>query len=148
MRVFRETLGPGPERVLGEALPEHPEVAVLEDPREGPAAALVRWAGVERVQALRWWVVPCDQVHWTREFLEDWHRAAAAADPRGDFWVAAETEQGRQVLGGFLGGRLPPALARLRFRRVGELFGALPSLTRPWAWAPFEDVDERPPTPP
>ena len=45
--VFAAVFPDGPVQVLGDPLPDHPDLPRLEDPREGPAVALRTWARLE-----------------------------------------------------------------------------------------------------
>lgn len=142
LAVYRETLGPGPVRILGPGLPEHPTCPALGDDGSGPALALAAWAKGERESCLRWWIAPCDQVRWRADSLREWHRAACKADPPGNAWVAAMTDGGPQPLGGFLGGNLRDALGKAQDSRVQALWRHLPHLEVPWRGNAFEDVDD------
>jgi molybdopterin-guanine dinucleotide biosynthesis protein A len=128
VQVFRAVVGKGPEALLGAALPDHPELVPLEDPREGPAVALRAWASAETRLARRWWVVACDQVDWTPAALRRWLEAAEAADPEGGHWLLGAVEGRLQPLGGFLGGGLLSALASSPSRALYGLVEAVPSL--------------------
>ncbi|HLO68540.1 MAG TPA: NTP transferase domain-containing protein [Holophaga sp.] len=141
VRVFEAVFPGGPVRVLGEPLPDRPGLPRVEDPRQGPAAALIAWAAQERAFPRRWWAVPCDQVRWDREALQAWHAAAEAADPEGGAWVVAEGEVHRQWLGGFLGGSLLPALAAREARSLHALAGTLPGVALAWPGPWWSDVD-------
>jgi len=139
--VFAAVFPGGPVQLLGEALPDRPDLAPLADPRQGPAAALRHWAGLARAHPERWWVAACDQVRWTPETLDAWHRAAAAADPRAEHWVLARHGGRLQPLGGFLGDGL---VERLRATSSGSLLSlaeALPSLVLEAAGDQWLDVD-------
>jgi molybdopterin-guanine dinucleotide biosynthesis protein A len=139
--VFAAVFPGGPVQVLGEALPDRPDLVPLSDPLQGPAAALGHWAGLERAHPLRWWVAACDQVRWTPEALDAWHRLAAAADPRAEHWVLARHEGRIQPLGGFLADSL---VERLRGTSSGSLLSlveALPSLILDAQGDPWLDVD-------
>lgn len=140
--VFTRTLGPGPIRVLGDPVVGRPDLLCVEDPREGPAMALSRWAAAERVATRRWWVVACDQVGWEDLSLASWHQAAQRTDPAGECWVMAEIEGEPQPLGGFLGAALLPAAGRSEERRLLALARSLQAKALPWTAAPFQDLDD------
>ncbi|MDR3669942.1 MAG: NTP transferase domain-containing protein [Holophaga sp.] len=110
VRVFEGSFPGGPVQLLGEGLPDRPDLTPMADPRQGPGAALRHWAGQPRPRALRWWVAACDQVRWTPETLSAWHQAAAAADPQARAWVLARHGGRIQPLGGFLADALVPGL--------------------------------------
>lgn len=141
VRVFEEAFPGCPIRILGESLPDRPELAQVEDPRQGPASALIAWAVREREAPVRWWAVPCDQVRWSREALEAWHAAAETADPEGRAWVVAEGEVHRQWLGGFLGGSLLPEVAAREAKSLHALAATLPVTTLAWPGPWWEDLD-------
>ena len=100
--VFAAVFPDGPVQVLGDPLPDHPDLPRLEDPREGPAVALRTWARLEAPAADRWWVVACDQVRWTPERLAGWARISEATDPEAARWVMALHDGHLQPLGGWL----------------------------------------------
>lgn len=128
VQVFCAVAGAGPIALVGSALPDHPELVPLEDPREGPAVALRAWAASEARTARRWWVVACDQVDWTPGALRRWLEAAEAADPDGRQWLLGAVEGRLQPLGGFLGGGLVGAVAACPSRSLHGLVDAVPSL--------------------
>ena len=70
--VFDQVFSGGPIQVLGAPIPERQELENLEDPRLGPAQALAHWAGRKPPATSRWWVVACDQIHWTVPKLGEW----------------------------------------------------------------------------
>lgn len=140
--LFERVLGPGPMRILGDSMPDRPELVPIEDPREGPARALARWAGNEQDTARRWWVVGCDQVVWEEASLRAWHTAACAEDPDGEAWVLAILHGEIQPLGGFLGHRLLPAAAASAERRLLALARTLSRRELAWDAAPFQDMDD------
>ena len=141
--MFTRALGDGPVRILGEPLAERPDLPRLDDPRDGPAQALVHWAAREQVEARRWWIVACDQVHWDPPELAAWHAAAAEADPEGRAWVLAALNGESQPLGGFLGGALLGGLAGSPERRLLQLARTVPQRLLPWRTEPFLDLDDR-----
>ena len=124
--VFAQVFPEGPIQLLGDPLPDRPDLPFLDDPRQGPAAALRHWA--ERVDAgpRRWWVAACDQVRWTPRSLAAWHARVERADPEAAVWVLAHTQGRLQPLGGFLPGRLVPDLARVEARSLLGLVERLP----------------------
>lgn len=139
--VFQAVFPDGPVQLLGEGLPDRPDLAPADDPRQGPAAALRHWAGLERSHPLRWWILACDQIRWTPEALEAWHRAAAAADPRAEHWVLGRFQDRIQPLGGFLADGLVPRLGLGSARALMALVDAMPCLILPVAGDPWLDVD-------
>ena len=142
VRLFRQVLGEGPVRILGEPVAECPDLPRIDDPREGPARALSRWAAAETQSVRRWWVVACDQVRWNPASLAAWHEAARQADPSGQAWVMPEILGELQPLGGFLGGELLSHLGRSTERRMLVLAGSMPNLSLPWEAEPFLDLDD------
>jgi molybdopterin-guanine dinucleotide biosynthesis protein A len=131
--VFEAVFPGGPIQVLGGALPDRPDLAPLDDPREGPAEALRRWAarssgngGPSQVHPLRWWILACDQIRWTPDALAAWHARAAAADPEAGCWVLARHRGRLQPLGGFLADALAPRLSALPGAALMALVDALP----------------------
>lgn len=142
VEVFREALGPGPVRILGPGLPDHPGCPARPDDGSGPALALAAWARGEGEACPRWWIAPCDQVRWTPARLGAWHLAACAADPGGSAWVAARAGGRPQPLGGFLGGALLERLGAAADPRVLGLWEGLPHLDLAWEDPGFEDVDD------
>jgi len=81
--VFEAVFPGAPMQLLGEGLPDRPDLAPLADPRQGPALALRHWAagagGGSHPE--RWWIVACDQIGWTGSALDAWHGAVSRADP-------------------------------------------------------------------
>ena len=141
VRVFESVFPGGPIQVLGEPLPDRPELQALEDPREGPAMALRHWACTGGPQADRWWVVACDQVRWTREALKDWAGICDTEDPAATRWVMALHAGHRQPLGGWLPEALRPALAQATARSLTALAASLPHLVIPRHGPEWIDVD-------
>ncbi len=141
VRVFATVFPGGPVQVLGDPLPDHPDLPCLEDPREGPAVALRTWArqGVPAVD--RWWVVACDQVRWTPERLAEWARIAEAADPDAAHWVIALHGSHLQPLGGWLPDGFRALLAASAERSLYALATRLPHLALPSDGAEWIDVD-------
>ena len=141
VRVF-ETVFPGsPIQVLGDPLPERPDLPRLDDPREGPAVALRAWAAAETPGVEVWWVPASDQVRWTPERLLEWASLCETADPTGSSWVMASHGGHLQPLGGWLPASHRPALAKSRARSLLALATALPHLVLPHEGAQWEDVD-------
>ncbi len=126
VRVFQEQCPEGPAMLLGASLPDAPGLPTFDDPREGPAGALGRWAAAELPEARRWWVLPCDQVEWNAVSFASWLSEAEAADPEGLAWVMTERHEHPQPLGGFIGRSLLPRLARGRAVAVRALAQSLP----------------------
>jgi molybdopterin-guanine dinucleotide biosynthesis protein A len=124
--VFAAVFPGGPIQLLGEALPDRPDLAPLDDPRQGPAEALRRWAGARRAHPDRWWIVACDQIRWTPDALAAWHARAVAADPDADRWVLARHGGRLQPLGGFLADALAPRLAGAAGAALMALVDSLP----------------------
>jgi molybdopterin-guanine dinucleotide biosynthesis protein A len=141
--VFTGVFPHGPIQVLGLGLPDRPDLAPMADPGAGPAVALRHWAARCRLEADRWWLLPCDQLAWTHDCLVDWHRAAEAADPGAAHWVMARTGGRPQPLGGFLAASLLPPLSRLPGQALMALADALPCRLLDAAAAPWQDVDTR-----
>ena len=141
VRIFETVFPDAPIQVLGEPLPDRLELAVVEDPREGPAAALRSWAGGKAPAADRWWIVACDLVRWTPERLAAWAERAATADPAAGHWVMAHHGGCLQPLGGWLPAGLRPALAARPERSLMALAEALPHLALPCEGPEWLDVD-------
>jgi len=141
VRVFQSVFPSSPVLLLGEPLPDHPDLPSLDDPREGPAVALRAWAAEEVPEVDRWWVVACDQVRWTRDLLADWLARCEAADPSARHWMMAHHGGHLQPLGGWLSSSLRPALAASTERSLMALATALPHLVVPSDGAEWVDVD-------
>ncbi len=141
VRVFEAVCPGGPVVVLGEPLPDRPDLPRLDDPREGPAVALRTWCAAPTPEAARWWIVACDQVRWTPDRLAVWLRRAEAADPGADRWVMAEHGGCLQPLGGFLGGSLRPLLAGSCERSLTGLAQAARRLVLPADGPEWQDLD-------
>jgi len=139
--VFLEIFPDCPVRILGEPLPDLPGFSVIPDAGQGPAAALIHWATLEKVATLRWWVVACDQVRWTAASLATWHDLAGVADPEANQWVMARAKDHAQYLGSFLAGNLVPRLPGLAAPSLRELAGALPCQVLDWSNDCWMDVD-------
>lgn len=141
VRVFECAFPDAPLQVVGEPLPDRPDLPVLDDPRQGPASALRMWAASEGPSARRWWVVACDQVRWTVPDLEVWSRRAFAADPAAAAWVLARHGGRLQPLGGWLPEGLRSLLAATQERSLLGLAAALPHLILPCEGPEWLDVD-------
>jgi molybdopterin-guanine dinucleotide biosynthesis protein A len=143
VRIFQANFPTGPVEILGEGLPDRPDLAPVSDPRQGPAAALRAWAALGRGElAQRWWVVACDCPGWREADLRAWWGRVREVDPEGTAWVVAEVEGRLQPLGGMLPAALLPALAAQGTPRLGELWGALPGRRVPASGACWTDVDD------
>lgn len=141
VRVFESVFPGSPILVLGDPLPDRPELAVLSDPREGPATALRAWARSSSATPRRWWVVACDQVRWTPARLRAWADQAAAADPDAVHWVMASSAGHLQPLGGWLPDQFRPRLAQASGTSLASLVDALPHLVLPSEGPEWRDVD-------
>jgi len=141
VQIF-ETVFPGaPIQILGEPLPDRPELPCLDDPREGPAVALRTWAVAEAPAVDAWWIVACDQVRWAPERLAAWSEARALADPSAAHWVMALHDGHLQTLGGWLPASFRPALAAATATSMWALAKSLPHLALPRDGAEWDDVD-------
>jgi molybdopterin-guanine dinucleotide biosynthesis protein A len=137
-----EAVFPGcPVQLLGEGLPDRPRLPALQDPRQGPAAALRHWAGSARPQPLRWWIVACDQVRWTPAFLSAWYACALAADPGAERWVLARHRGRLQPLGGFLAEALAARLPAVAGASLMAFVDALPCVVLESEADPWLDLD-------
>ncbi|HET8901413.1 MAG TPA: NTP transferase domain-containing protein [Holophagaceae bacterium] len=136
--VFRSVVPDGPIQIIGEALPDIPDLPRFHDPREGPAVALRRWAASAPPPARRWWVVGCDQVRWTGDAFASWLAEAEAA---GEAWAITLRESHRQPLGGFIASVLLPALAHTDARSLRALMDALPVRELAGAAWAGDDID-------
>ncbi|MDP1831018.1 MAG: NTP transferase domain-containing protein [Geothrix sp.] len=141
VRVFGSVFPGAPVLVLGDPLPDHPELPRLDDPREGPAVALRTWAMAAAPPAGRWWVVACDQVRWTPGRLARWAAISEAADPAAARWVMALHGGHLQPLGGWIPEALRPALAASSARSLMALAASLPHLALPREGPEWADVD-------
>jgi molybdopterin-guanine dinucleotide biosynthesis protein A len=141
VQVFASVFPGGPVQVLGEPLPDHPELPCQEDPREGPAVALRTWARQEGPEVERWWVVACDQVRWTPPRLRAWADLGEAADPGASHWVMALHDGHLQPLGGWLPDGFRSRLAASTERSLHALATRLPHLAIPSEGAEWVDVD-------
>lgn len=139
--LFASKAPEGPVQLLGEGLPDRPDLPALPDEGLGPAAALIRWAGLPGPAAARWWVVACDQVRWTEALLGDWLAQVGEADPSGETWVVGEALGHLQPLGGVLPEALRKALAASREERLGALVRSLPHRVLAWDSPAWRDVD-------
>ena len=139
--VFAAVFPGGPVQLLGEGLPDRPELIPAADPGLGPAVALRLWAGRPGPRPRRWWLVACDQPRWTPDHLRAWHQAVEAADPSACHWALASSEGRIQPLGGFLAGDLVAPLAAARATSLMGLASALPTLTLVSEGEQWLDVD-------
>ena len=140
-RGFESVFPGAPIQVLGDPLPDRPDLPHLDDPREGPAVALRIWAATETATVDVWWVVACDQVRWTPEKLTDWAAVCEAKDPSRTHWVMALHAGCLQPLGGWLPDGLRPALAASPTHSLMALAASLPHLTVPREGSEWDDVD-------
>jgi molybdopterin-guanine dinucleotide biosynthesis protein A len=146
VNVFEGLWPEGPIAILGEPLPDRPELLVFDDRREGPAAALRDWCAIPAPPADRWWVVACDQARWTQARLADWFRRVEAADPAAKHWVLAEHGGHLQPLGGFLPDSLRPALAGSKESSLIALVQTVPHLvlqTQGPEWLDLDTPEDR-----
>lgn len=141
LRTFEAVFPGAPVQVLGDPLPDRPDLPRVDDPRLGPGRALCLWAAAEAPPVRRWWVVACDQVRWTPDRLQAWAEAARAADPEAIHWVLAHHGGHLQPLGGWLPGALRPRLAAASGSSLKALAEALPHLVLPCAGPEWMDVD-------
>lgn len=141
VRVFEAVFPSGLIQVLGEPLPDRPDLTRLDDPREGPAMALRAWALAEAPQVDRWWVVACDQVRWTPERLAEWAEICEAEDPAAAHWVLALHGGHLQPLGGWLPDSLRPSLAASGAHSLLGLAASLPHLALAREGSEWADVD-------
>lgn len=139
--VFEAVFPGGPILIVGDPLPDRPDLTVLSDPREGPAAALRAWALVSPAAPRRWWVLACDQVRWTPERLRAWADRAEAADPGAAHWVMARSGGHLQPLGSWLPDALRPRLAQAASRSLAALAEILPHLVLAQDGPEWRDVD-------
>ncbi len=143
VRVFRAVFPDGGVQVLGDALPDEPDLPRLDDPRQGPAHALRTWAQAEVLAPPpdRWWIVACDQVRWTPATLAAWATQCQQADTPNQRWVIAEHDGRLQPLGGWFPNQLRTQLAALEARSLLGLVEALPHLVLPQGGDEWRDVD-------
>ena len=141
VRVFEAVFPGAPIQVLGETLPDRPDLPRLDDPREGPAVALRTWAASEAPAVDLWWIAACDQVRWTAERFKEWTALCESADPSRTHWVMAMNDGHLQPLGGWLPASLRLALAASPGRSLIALAIALPHLALPSAVEEWADVD-------
>ncbi len=139
--VFQSVCPDGPVQVLGEALTDRPDLPVLEDPRQGPVAALKHWAATPAPSVDLWWVVACDQVRWREEDLRSWMALAQAADPEQRHWVIGRSDWYLQPLGGLLPHGLRPALATAKAASLRALAESLPHCILDSTLPGWRDVD-------
>lgn len=141
VQVFEAVISKGPVQILGEPLPDRPELYSVPDEGLGGAAALIRWAGRPAARARRWWVVACDQLRWNPGQLQAWLELAERQDPTASSWVVACSEGRLQPLGGLLPEGLRESLAGLRHHRLTDLVQALPHQILDWDSPVWNDVD-------
>jgi len=141
VRVFEAVFPGAPIQVLGEALPDRPDLPHIDDPREGPAVALRLWAATEAPAADFWWIAACDQVRWTADRFKEWTARCEFVDPAHAHWVMARSDGHLQPLGGWLSASLRPALAASPGRSLMAMATALPHLALPSEGEEWMDVD-------
>ena len=139
--VFEAVFPGAPIQILGESLPDRPDLPCLDDPREGPAVALRTWAVSKAPTVDKWWVVACDQVRWTPARLAQWAAYCEAMDPSNASWVMALHDGHLQPLGGWLPDALRPTLAASQLRSLKALAASLPHLAVPREGEEWVDVD-------
>lgn len=139
--VFETAFPSSPILLLGDALPDRPDLPRMDDPREGPAVALRAWAFSEVPAVDRWWVVACDQVRWTPERLLIWAADCEREDALAQHWVMAHHGGHLQPLGGWLPATLRSHLAASTGRSLLALAEALPHLVLPRDGDEWSDVD-------
>jgi len=141
VRVFEAVFPGAPIQVLGEPLPDRPDLPRLDDPREGPAVALRIWAQAEAPEVDRWWIVACDQVRWTPERLAAWAADAEREDPGATRWIMTVHGGHLQTMGGWMPQALRPTLAGSTLRSMKALAAGLPHLILPGDGIEWTDVD-------
>jgi molybdopterin-guanine dinucleotide biosynthesis protein A len=141
VRLFESVFPASPIQILGDPLPDRPDLPRLEDPREGPAVALRTWAASEAPEADWWWAVACDQVRWTRDHLAAWAQRCEQEDPAATRWIMALHRGHLQPLGGWIPAQLRPALAASTARSLLALAESLPHLALPMDGPEWCDVD-------
>lgn len=141
VRVFEAVFPDAPILVLGDPLPDRPELPHLDDPREGPAVALRAWARAEVPEVDRWWIVACDQVRWTPARLRAWAATCEGEDASATRWVMARHAGHLQPLGGWFPSTLRPALATSTMSSLVALAASVPYLAISHEGAEWVDVD-------
>lgn len=141
IHVFASVFPGAPTLMLGDPLPDRPDLIPMEDPREGPGVALRTWASAPMPPVDRWWIVACDQVRWTPERLTEWATICEREDPSAEHWVMALHDGHLQPLGGWFPSSLRPALAASTTRSLMALASALPHLALPREGVEWVDVD-------
>jgi len=122
VRVFEDSFPGALVRVLGNPVPERPELRVVEDPRQGPAVALRTWAQAEEATLDWWWIAACDQMRWTPEALQAWFRRATTERR----WTMGSHGGHIQSVGSWLPGELLPALREQAGHSLRSLMEQLP----------------------
>ena len=141
LRVFRSLCPEGPVWILGEPIPEHPDLPRLDDERQGPAAALRAWCRLPVPDVDRWWVVGCDQVRWTSARLASWIERADTVDPGAEAWILARQEGHLQPLGGFLPSRWRALIAERTETSLLRLVEPVPHRILDVTGPEWRDVD-------
>ena len=141
VKVFAAVAPKGPIQILGEPLPDHPELYSHPDDGLGAAVALNHWAARPCPHAKRWWVVACDQVRWTPMELQAWLERVEREDSAASHWVVAQVGGRLQPLGGFLPESLRNSLKASAFVRISDLVRALPHRILEWDSTVWDDVD-------
>ncbi|MBP1628068.1 MAG: mobA, partial [Holophagaceae bacterium] len=137
VRVFEEAFPGAQIRVLGNPVPDRPELPVVEDPRQGPGVALRVWAALEKAPVDWWWIAACDQMRWTPAALADWHRRATGERA----WTLGRHGDRLQYMGSWLPGELLPALAERQEKSVYALVDHLPHRILEVAGPEWMDLD-------
>jgi molybdopterin-guanine dinucleotide biosynthesis protein A len=145
IQTFVAVFPGGAKVVLGDPLPDFPNLDRLDDPRQGPAHALQTWAQARLAREVpgadSWWIVGCDQVRWTPERLAAWTASCEQADPASSHWVIAEHETRLQPLGGWFPDCLCPALAATECHALMGLLKTVPHLVLSREGDEWRDVD-------
>jgi len=139
--LFQRTFPGAPVHVLGLPLSDHPGLPRTEDPGLGPAVAIGHWAREMELTPGRWWLVACDQVHWTSEALSAWYARAQELDPDAERWVVGRAGGRLQPFGSFFPGRHFPELREITCDSLHDLMKALPVQIVEEETKAFQDVD-------